>query len=266
MLGIQTEKMRLETTESFMETEITGSHPDQGIGVNVYDENGHYHWLAIMWDGLVDAHETDDYPLEPADRTDDEQRIMTQVKERAKLAAQQEFSDADILTAEWKPAELDRAMLALEKLHVDDFAEKFRDCYRMLTDPASEPEVQEEESAEILHQPFLVNDDDEVAYVPTPVLQYRGDDGEVKFTHKESRYEELLGEPHLTKFTITLPPIRFKDGDYEFPDGFQIFIIEHLLAQLRDVYRHVGEEPPEYCMQTDIWGKPLTTEDEEYYE
>ncbi|WP_136688848.1 hypothetical protein [Halorhabdus amylolytica] len=190
---------------------------------------------------------------------------MTQVEERAKLAAQQEFPDADILPAEWIPEELNRAMLALEKLHVDDFAEEFEECYRMLTNPASVPEVPED-SAEIIFAPFLVNEDDEVAYVPTPVIKYRDESGEAHYTHKESRYEELLDEPHLTKFPVTLPPLEFKDGDYEFPDGFQIFIIEHLLAQLRDVYRHVGEEPPEYCKETDIWGKPLTTEDEEYYD
>jgi len=156
-------------------------------------------------------------------------------------------------------------MLALEKLHVDDFAEEFEECYRMLTDPASVPEVPEG-SAEIIFAPFLVNEEDEVAYVPTPVIQYRDESGEAHYTHKESRYQELLENPNLTKFQITLPPVEFDDGAYEFPDGFQIFIIEHLLAQLRDVYRHVGEEPPEYCTQTDIWGKPLTTEDEEYYE
>ncbi len=248
-----------------MNVEIAGANEGSSVGVRVFDENDYEHRITINWDGSVRVHEVNEYPHEPADRTFEEQKLMTQVKERAKLAAQQEFPDAEILPAGWIPAELDRAMLALETLHVDDFAEKFEDCYRMLTDPASVPEVTEG-SAEILHQPFLINDADEVAYVPTPVIQYRDESGEAHYTARESRYEELVGEPHLTKFQITLPPLEFDEGAYEFPDGFQIFIIEHLLAQLRDVYRHVGEEPPEYCKETDIWGKPLTTEDEEYYD
>ena len=75
-----------------------------------------------------------------------------------------------------------------------------------------------------------------------------------------------MEEPHLTQFTIMLPPLKFKHGAYEFPDGFQVFIIEHLMGQVRDVYINMGEEPPEPFSETDAYGKPITTEDEEYYE
>lgn len=247
-----------------MEAEILG-HDEDAIGVEVYDPNVR-HIVNVQWDGEIEKHTVSEgsYPHSPEDRTLEEQRIMTQVEERAKLEAQQEFPDADILEADWTLSGMDRAIQALQAMDVDEFAAEFEECYQFLTDPASIPEVPEG-SADILYQPFLVDENDDVAYVPTPALQYVVD-GDVRMTDRESKYERLVDDPSLTRFTIMLPPMEFEEGAYEFPDGFQVFLIEHLGAQVRDLYRHVGEEPPEPWSDIDLPGRPLTAADEEFYD
>ncbi|WP_159077000.1 hypothetical protein [Halococcoides cellulosivorans] len=190
---------------------------------------------------------------------------MTQTSHRAKLAAQREFPDADILDPEWVPEQLERAIEAIQAMPVDRFAAEFGTYYRYVTATYEDTDVPEG-SAEGIYQPFLVTDDNEIEYVPTPVVQYEDlATGESQMTHRESRFEELVDEPRFTKFTATLPPLEIDDGAYEFPEGFQIFLIEHFGAKIRDVYRHVGEDPPEPYDEADGIGKFLTAADDEYY-
>jgi hypothetical protein len=187
---------------------------------------------------------------------------MTQVEARAKLAAQREFPDAEILSIEWLPEGVERGIAALQTMHVDEFADEFETCYQMVTAPERFEDVTEE-TAQLVHQPFFIDDSNDVQYVPTPIIQYRND-GEVQTTHRESGISQAPGE----KLTIMLPPLEFHDGDYEFPDGFQVFLIEHLQAQIRDIYRHVGEEPPEPYANIDeeMPGIALTAADREFYD
>ncbi|AWB26720.1 hypothetical protein [Halococcoides cellulosivorans] len=194
----------------------------------------------------------------------EEQKIITQVAHRAKLAAQREFPDEDILDPEWNPDQLARAIEALRTMDIDAFTEEFETYYRYVTDTESAADVPIDR-VEGVYQPFLVTDDNEIDYVPTPVVQYQDSSGETTMTHRESRFEALVDEPQYTKFTATLPPLEFDDGAYEFPEGFQIFLIEHFAAKIRDVYRHVGERPPEPYDEVDVVGKFLTAADDEYY-
>ena len=66
---------------------------------------------------------------------------------------------------------------------------------------------------------------------------------------------------------MDLPPLTFDDGDYEFPDGFQVFLIENLGAQVRDAYRHMGEDAPEeYAYDLEFPGILVTAADDEFYD
>ncbi|AWB26722.1 hypothetical protein [Halococcoides cellulosivorans] len=191
---------------------------------------------------------------------------MTQVEERARLAAQREFPDADILDPPWIPEELERAIDAIRTMQVDDFADAFEDCYRYVTDPASVEGVSADE-AEMIFQPFLIDRSNTVVDVPTPVIQYYppgSDTGEM--TAHDPSFRERRQDPDLTKFAVVLPPLEFKNGAYEFPDGFQVFVIEHLAAKVRDVFRHIGERVPEGYDEIDVMGHGLTADDPEYYD
>jgi hypothetical protein len=217
--------------------------------------------LTIEWDGTVREHGTDDYPHKREARTLEQQKIMTQVENRATFAAQQEFPEKDILDPEWNPVELDRALQALETMHVDEFAQQFRTCYEMITSPESFGEVTAR-TAQIIFQPFYVDRNNDVCAVPRPVLQYK-QNGEVLMTDEEPGTFDQPG----TKFTVTLPPMTFADDEYEFPDGFQVFLIKHMGAKIRDVYIDMGEEPPEPVdIDREFPGKLLTAADDEFYE
>lgn len=213
-------------------------------------------------DGEIIFHGTNDYPHNREERTLEEQKLMTKVKERAKYAAQQEFPEKDIVDPEWNPDEVDRAMQAIQGMHVDAFAEQFRTYYEMVTAPESFDGVPAG-SAQVVFQPFFINDHNEVVSVPRPLLQYK-QHGEVKTAEGDPN---LLENNPGTKFSMILPPMEFDEGDYEFPDGFQVICIEHLAAQMRDLYRNMGEEPPDVIdYDPEFPGRPRTAADDELYE
>lgn len=244
-----------------MNAQILG-HDKQAIGVEIYDQRDNRHTVNIKWDGDVEEHYIDDYPPARSKRTLEEQKIMTQVENRAKYAAQREFPEEDILNPELNPEEIERAIMALQRMHVDEFAEEFRTCYEMLTSPESFGEVTEG-SARFIFQPFFIGEQNTVVSVPRPIIQYKKN-GESRTTEADLN---LLENNPGTKFSADLPPLTFDDGDYEFPDGFQVFLIEHLGAQVRDAYRHMGEEPPEqYDYDLDFPGILVTAADDEFYE
>lgn len=248
-----------------MKADILGANDDE-IGIQIFDNRDVEHVIHVGWNGDIEKHYMDEYPQKRDDRTLEEQKIVTKVEKRAKLTAQREFPDADILSPSWIPEELERAIQALQLMPVDEFADEFETCYQMITTPEAFEDVTVD-TAQLVFQPFLVDDDtDEISYVPTPVIQYKTADGEVHTTHREAEYERRVGEPGLTKFVISLPPLEFDEGAYEFPDGFQIFLIEHLGAQIRDVYRHVGEQPPEPYSEIDLPGQLMTADDDGFYD
>ncbi|MBX0306046.1 hypothetical protein EGD98_20575 [Halomicroarcula sp. F24A] len=228
----------------------------------VIDDNGNENRLTIEWDGTVREHGTDDYPHKREDRTFEQQVVMTQVEERAKVAAQREFPQEDILETEWMPEGVQRGVEALQTLDVERFAEDFERCYDMVTHPERFPGVTRK-TAQIVWQPFYIDASNTVNAVPEPVIQYK-ERGEVKTTDPESAMRGYGGD----KLTISLPPMVFDEGDYEFPDGFQVFCIEHMYAQLRDIYEHIGETLPEGFpdIDDDFPGRPLTCVHREYYE
>ena len=243
-----------------MNTEIAG-HDDVDCGVEVYDNHGSRHTVQVTWEGEIAFHGNDEYPHNPADRTFEQQVVMTQVEERAKVAAQREFPEEDILETEWLPEGVQRGVEAFQTMDVEVFADHFETCYEMVTHPERFPGVTRE-TAQIVWQPFYIDASNTVTAVPEPVLQYK-ERGEVQTTDADSAMQGYAGD----KLTISLPPMEFDEGDYEFPDDFQVFCIEHMYAQLRDVYEHIGETPPDGFPDIDdeFPGRPLTCVHREYY-
>ena len=245
-----------------METNYLGRKKGK-VGIEVIDENESMHTVEVGLDGgEIIFHGTDDYPHKRDDRTLEQQKIMTQVEKRAKFAAQQEFPDADILDPEWNPGEVRRAIEAIGQMDVEAFAREFDTCYRMVTEPTSFEGVTAE-NVQMIHQPLYIGDDTTVSFVPRPAIQYKTGDG-ATVTDLDDRVNHQDG----AKIKIALPPLEFDDGAYEFPDGFQVFIIEHLHAQIRDLYRHMGETPPEQYadMDEDFPGLAVHAGHDEYYD
>lgn len=222
-----------------MKAEIAGVKEGSSIGVRIFDQNEHEHRITVNWDGSVRVHETDDYPNDPADRTQEEQAIMGQVEARAKYHAQQEFPEADILHPLWDPAHLDRGVDALVNYELGEFWEEFREYYEALQDPYAFIEADRSKVPSPsfrVHKTFTLTDDNRVDEVE-PVTVYYDLDG-----------EEAFDGPGIQEFEnrilLNMPRMEF-DDDFAFEDEFHEIVLRHLLAQIRDVYLNMGMEPPE---------------------
>ncbi len=218
-----------------MQTEVLG-HDEKDCGIEVYDENGNRHAITISWDGKIREHGTQDYPLEPEDRTDEEQRIMTQVEARARFAAQQEFPEADILSPMWRPEHIKAGIEAFSNYPMEEFLNDFREYYDALRDP-----MQYIDDSPVNEESIIINvivhfNDGEVLDVSDVGIHYKLTDG------SEHRTGPLPSYPNK-ELIFAMPELEFADG-FEYEEEFADVIMSHLMAQIRDIYLNMGEDPP----------------------
>jgi hypothetical protein len=220
-----------------METNIIG-HDKEDCGVEVFDERGNRHAVTLSWDGTVWEHGTDDYPHKREDRTQEEQRIMSQVEARAKYAAQQEFPDKDILDPMWDPEHLEAGLEALANYDLTEFHTEFRDFYDALNDPSE----------------FIPHDDFELGNIAVfKVFRFQKkrivDVAPVMIRHhindtEAENFGELPDYPEDEQIVCSIPALDF-DDDFEYEDDFQDIVVSHIMAQIRDLYLNMGETPPD---------------------
>lgn len=118
------------------DTESLGQN-DEEIGVQVFDERDIEHVVHVTRDGAVSEHYADVYSHKVEDRSEQEQRIMSQVEGRAKYAAKREFEEADILEPMWDVPHLEAGLEALSRYSLGKFHREFRDFYDALDDPGA---------------------------------------------------------------------------------------------------------------------------------
>ncbi|MDX5989807.1 MULTISPECIES: hypothetical protein [Haloferax] len=198
------------------------------------------HKVEVGLDGEIIFHGNDIYPHKREDRTQDEQRIMSQVEVRARYAAQQEFPDADILAPMWDPDYLDRAVEAVLNYPLEDFRRDFRDFYeaicdveRFIDDPEFKPDT------EVIYKFFRMNEDNRIVDVAPVAVRYSGPSGETRQTGDVSPYAE-----HHDDVFCQFGCVEFEDH-VTFEEHFHGVVVGHLMAQIRDLYYHMGEMPPE---------------------
>ncbi|WP_181685385.1 hypothetical protein [Halorhabdus salina] len=221
-----------------METEFV-DYDDEEIAILVTDERELNHQIAMDWSGAITYHGTDEYPHEPEDRTDDEQRIMSQVEERARYAAQQEFPEADILDPMWNIDHVERGIEALSNYPIEDFRRVFREYYDALRapwdfieEPAHDPED------ELVLYPFAITEDNRIAEVGDVCIVYDQTDGTEEIVGEMATWEEY------DRIVCILPSLDFGEG-VTFEEGFHEIVLGHLMAVVRDLYLHMGESPPD---------------------
>lgn len=224
-----------------MDAEIIG-HDKRDCGVKVVDERGHEHRLTINWDGAIREHGGDEgaYPHEPEDRTEEEQRIMSQVEERARYEAQREFEDADILDPMWDPEHVARGIDALADYQLEDFHDTFRDFYEALADPvayAPDAAADVELDSVRVYKAFTITPDNRVDEIDDAAMSYELTDGSVRNVGR-------FREPDDSLIVCLLPPLDFAH-DFDYHEQFHEIVVGHLVAQIRDLYLHMGEEPPD---------------------
>jgi len=231
-----------------MECEILG-HREDDVGVEVIDEKGLVHTVEVGWDGeVVHFFDKEDYPHDPEDRTEDEQRILFQVQERAKYEAQLEFPEEDILDPMWDPRHVESGLEALNNMSDEWFAEHFREFYEGLNDPAQfvdDPKMDIETA--IVYYPFRFRDG-EVIDVSTMEIAYQYED-----RTGGDHYQATDNFPAEERLTLLLPRMDFKDH-ITFENDFRDIVNNHIMSQIRDIFRNMGETPPE-VYQIEGFGK-----------
>lgn len=223
-----------------MQATITGSDPDQGIGVEVFDENNLRHWIALEWDGSIRGHETDDYPHSREDRTKEEQRIMTQVEQRARYEAHQAFPDENVLSPALLPETIERGIAATQEMPADQFGEVFREYYHTVLDPSDAlPAGVSADQARAVTFAFAITDDDQFDVPGNVNVFYVSDDGVLDGTNPQDF-------PPGTDFVKLYLPITPDLGaDLDYPEDFFALVQANLVSQARDRYLQMGMEPPE---------------------
>lgn len=216
-----------------MKSKILG-HREHDVGVEVIDEQGHVHTVEVRWDGEVE-HYADAYPHKREERTQEQQILMTQVEARAKYVAQQEFPEEDILDPMWDPAFLDRAVEALVNYEQSAFESEFRDFYDALRNPQ---QFAPEARRPTISKAFAVDSNNRIAHVGEVVIRYTDDHGDIE------QYGTFPDQNTYELAVCILPPLDFEPG-FTFEEDFPPMVVNHLMAHIRDIYRHMGEEPPE---------------------
>ncbi|KZX46730.1 hypothetical protein AV929_19795 [Haloarcula sp. K1] len=222
-----------------MDTDILG-HDKRDCGVLVIDERDNEHRLTIEWDGTVREHGCDDYPYKREERSEEEQRIMSQVEERAKYAAQQEFPEEDILEPMWDPEHIKRGIEALKAYQLDDFHREFRDFYEALQDPAkyaSDPRESVIVESARIYKAFTITSDNRIDEVYDVALSYEREDGTDGTVGQTRELDDSL-------ILCTMPALDI-DESFDYKDEFHKLVLTHLIAQIRDIYLDMGEEPPD---------------------
>ncbi|WP_323677350.1 hypothetical protein [Halorubellus sp. PRR65] len=219
-----------------MKAKIDG-HKETKIGVSVLDGNKNTHLVEVGFDGEILFHGTDDYPNKPENRTEEEQRIISQVDARARYAAQMEFPDEDILPFEWNPDELERVVTAIQNHPQDAFERDFRAFYEAIPDP---PVDRPAENVDLVTIGIEITEEDRIARVTDePVMMVDTNTGDPTALGPDPAFE-----PHII---MGVPPLAI-----EMPMGpeFHEFVNVHAKCHVRDAYLHMGEQPPdEYMVQ-----------------
>jgi hypothetical protein len=222
------------------QVEVVG-YDDEDIGIDVFDERDNKHALQVGYTGEIVFHGIDDYPHKPEDRTQEEQRIMSQVEARARYAAQQEFPDEDILDPMWDIEHLEAGLEALASYDLTEFHDQFRDFYEALADPGPFLDADQFDIDDLVISKFFRFRGGEIVDVAPVVVEHfhtKSDDSDVTYSAPVPEY------PHDEQIVCSLPVLDF-DDDFVYEDEFQDIVVSHIMAQIRDLYFHMGEMPPE---------------------
>ncbi|ELY94712.1 hypothetical protein C482_18120 [Natrialba chahannaoensis JCM 10990] len=242
------------------------------IGVKVIDHQGNPHLVEIDIEDedAEDFHAQESYPRNPSDRTSEQNRTMYQVRARARFEAHTQ-TEHEILLSDWDPRQLRRGIDALETMPIEEFDEAFREYYHALINPEQTKkeygitresvEFDAEPEIALLVKGFCIDEQNEVVNVLPEMYVY----------YSNEAIEEMYATGHAascssetTQITPMVPPFRNVPSDFTYPDDFRGFLIHNIICQIRDIYRNMGEEPPEQY-DIDGYGKPKGNFDRDEY-
>jgi len=244
-----------------MKAEIIGIR-EGVIGVEVVDPQGNPHLieLAVDNDTADDFHGQDVFPTNPSDRSGEQERIMNQVFARARFEAHTQ-TEYDILRSGWDPRALRRGIDAIETMSVEKFDTLFYEYYKSLLDPTAlrdeygitddSTEFDGEPRVALVIKSICIDEHNEYVTDHPLFIFYTAEDLDVNYTAGP----DPTCSDRTTEIPVMLPPFDGYPEDLIYPEDFRGLLINNLICQIRDIYRNMGEQPPD---QYDIngFGKP----------
>lgn len=138
-----------------MEARIKGED-DRGIGVQVQDNQGEEHTVAMGFDGKIQGHSQDSYPDDPPKRTDREDEMVSQARRYAQWYVYQE-RECDTLPSWRNPDRIAAMLMTLHGMDTDSVREFFGAFYHQLrshSDDSVMPPI-EIEAAKPVDEPII---------------------------------------------------------------------------------------------------------------
>ncbi|QPV65039.1 hypothetical protein I7X12_05680 [Halosimplex litoreum] len=163
---------------------------------------------------------------------------MTQVEERAKYAAQQEFPDADILYPMWDPDHVEAGLRSLSSYDVEAFHEEFREFYKAIQAPKEYVQDPEMDEATAVVNKTIRFSEDRVVDVADLVVEYQRENGQDRVAGSYPSW------PDEETLVLHLPKVELAE-DFVYEDQMEDVVVSHVMAQIRDIYLNMGEDPPE---------------------
>lgn len=222
---------------------------DSAVIVEVVDNNGVEHALAIEPNGTVQEHGQEGYPDNPGKRTREEKEYIGQVQQFAKYYAAQE-TEYDTLPWNQNPDRLETARNALAELSDEEIESYFGELRtQSLSHYRDHPEVDVGD----IERPYAlpenkIGDDDYIIYQQELYLDEAGDIEAVSgliveyYVARGQRENVRHGEDPLDRdpdARIALPPAALMS-----PGMTRDYLRYNLRCQIRDCYLMMGLEPP----------------------
>lgn len=223
--------------------------------VEIFDNDGAEHHLVVRDDGSIPEHATEAYPTDATDRTEDEERTIRQVRSRALYAVHTQ-TGLSPLESNDIPSLLEHCAEEIRELSPEAFADLFQPLYDTVRDIDAAKSTRDI-SSEVLWVTYSVcleADNRLMRVAKRPNLVYRTDDSVAQTGPVPGT--QCPGE---TTPVVVVLVSEFFDAEIAFPEEFQEIVVTNLRCQARDVFRGMGEEPPE---RFDIEGpgKPLSVD------
>jgi len=231
-----------------MNAKILGED-DEATIVEVIDNNGVEHALAIEPDGSVQEHGQVGYPDTPSERTLEQGEYVTQARRYAQYYVAQE-TEHDTIPWDLNPDRFETVQEALAALSSDDIEELFGDLLaQSLSHYHDDPDVDTgditrpfelpddkigPEGAVIYKQEIYLDDTDEIEAVSGVLIMYYVARGE----RTTIRHGDVPDRDPDAQVEVSPAPLVA-------PDTFRDYLVYNLCCQIRDCYIGMGLEPPE---------------------
>jgi len=215
---------------------------NEWIGVEITDNNGYRHKIAVRFDGEIEGHGQDGYPDDSNERTDKGNEMVRQARDYAKWYVAQETGHN---TCPWylDCDSIETVKAAVEGCTDEELQTLFGAFHRQLAgyydDEISQPQPDPVPDGAAMNRYreykldiYLTDDSGIDATSGVHTMYYAGVDDD-RLVRSDDPYPDRKPDGRLEHVPLEIPW-----------EQFETFLDYHLRCQLRDCYLARGAEPP----------------------